>query len=251
MEKKSKFIPPNKIKLILETDTSIEYFAMSTTIDPVTFLPVSNPDFERLIGVLNQPIGGIHDYIFVSPKNASSLADIATGESLQDLNGVISTGNGKDNVDLSASEGTNLVFTGNGMDSVTGGSGDDAINTGNARDLLCGGDDGGLFSRAIDPVSLATTINIQVGDMLTGGKGSDTFLYSSGDGVDLINDFKVGLDTLILKDIRRDDLLYFVDDGDLHLGVNDGSGGFAQDSLIILKDISDFEEFIGRSTLFI
>jgi uncharacterized repeat protein (TIGR01451 family) len=82
-------------------------------------------------------------------------------------------------VDRSAETTAQSITTGDGNDTVVGGSAGDTISTGDGDDVITGG--------AGD-------------DQLIGGDDADQFIFGLGDGNDVIEDFSIGLDMLILND---------------------------------------------------
>lgn len=83
----------------------------------------------------------------------------------------LKAGGGSDT--LEGNDGQDVLFAGSGDDSIYGGVGDDTVNGGAGDDVIRGG----------------------VGnDALTGGDGADVFVFGSGFGSDLINDFDLGSD---------------------------------------------------------
>src|SRR5262245_35834990 len=123
--------PPLKTALELVTTLDDPHFALS-----------ADADFASLISQLVTLPGGPYDYAYVT-TNASTPGIIKIGDDLAGLNGLIATGNGKDDIDLSNSTGNNLVYAGNGVDKVTGGQGNDIEYGGNGKDTLAGGTDNG------------------------------------------------------------------------------------------------------------
>src|SRR5262245_60071026 len=123
----AKHPPPLKTAIELVAALDDPHFALS-----------SDPDFASLISDLGTLPGGPYDYAYVT-TNASTPGIIKIGDYLADLNGLIATGNGKDDIDLSNSTGNNLVYAGNGVDKVTGGQGDDIVFGENGKDNLSGG----------------------------------------------------------------------------------------------------------------
>jgi hypothetical protein len=120
--------PPHK--------TSLELTLAST--DPNLALS-ADADFASLIAALGPlPVDPGFDYAYVT-TNASAPGIIRIGDDLEGLNGIIATGNGKDDIDLSGSTGDNLIFAGNGVDKVVAGAGADFIFGGNGKDDLGGG----------------------------------------------------------------------------------------------------------------
>lgn len=196
--------------------------------------------------------GGPYDYAFVSTA-ASAAGNITIGDSLAALNGIIATGNGKDNINLSNSTGANVVIAGNGVDTVVGGSGSENISGGNGKDTITGGADTGVFSQTVDatdPQNPITTTTFTAGDLLSGGEGKDTFHYSFGDGVDEITDFRLGQDKLVLHGIDEADLVTFVSDGDLYIGISDGLGGMAANSMIRVDNVTNVDAMLDKGLLF-
>jgi len=266
MPKKS---PPHNTQLVLETTLVDPNFALAEIIDPILLTPIPNPAFAALIDPLGTLPGGPYDYAYVS-KRASTPGKIEVGDSLESLNGIISTGNGKDVIDLSGSTGNNLVYSGNGVDKVAGGAGNDmifgqngndelkggagndAINGGNGKDTLIGGQDTGVFSNAIDPITGLAVFSFTAGDVLTGGKGSDTFHFKLGDGVDHITDFRVRQDTLELEGIAQAQLQSLTVGGDLYIGLDDGAGGLLTNSVIRIDGVTDIDTLLNsQSILFV
>lgn len=69
-------------------------------------------------------------------------------------------------------------------DTLIGGSGKDTLNGGKGNDSLNGG------------AGVDTLIGGKGNDTLTGGKGKDVFVYSNGDGKDVITDYTAGQDKI-------------------------------------------------------
>jgi len=103
-------------------------------------------------------------------QNGTKGNDTLTGNAGNDfLNG----GNGNDS--LIGNAGNDILIGGNGTDFLVGSAGNDLLNGDNGSDTLRGG----LGS-----------------DTLTGGNGQDIFVFASGEGIDTINDFKLGTDQI-------------------------------------------------------
>lgn len=259
MSKKS---PPASQTLLLEDTLINPKFALASAVDPVSGLPTANVDFETLIANLGVLPGGPYDYAYIGPKAASAPGKISVGTSLEALNGIITTGNGKNDIDISNSTGNNLVFSGNGNDKIKGGegadmlfgqngkdeleggNGNDVLDGGNGRDTLRGGDDAGTFSNA-------TELSIVAGDVLSGGNGPDFFYYELGDGVDQITDFKVGADTLVLEGVTLDQVLTATDGTNLYIGFNDGAGGWVADQVIEIMGVTDINALFNGNDIIV
>ena len=80
----------------------------------------------------------------------------------------------------------NTIRGGSGVDTIYGGSGNDSILGNNGNDKLYG--DAGVD----------TLIGGKGSDTLTGGGGRDVFIYSTGDGNDVITDYTAGQDKIKL-----------------------------------------------------
>jgi Ca2+-binding RTX toxin-like protein len=92
----------------------------------------------------------------------------------------ITEGTSGDDSGLAGSADADLVQGFGGDDSLSGGAGNDQLEGGNGHDSLSGG----------------------VGsDTLIGGRGNDTYLFSAGDGQDVIDNVGGGNDTLRFEDI--------------------------------------------------
>lgn len=104
--------------------------------------------------------------------------------------------------DVYTKAGNDIVNFGNGSDIVHGESGDDTLSASGGNDTL----DGGLGN-----------------DILNGGTGNDSYIYTLGDGNDLITDTG-GVDTLVLNGISLLKNIGFNFDGnDLILSMEDAA----------------------------
>ena len=94
---------------------------------------------------------------------------------------------------VNAKAGNDTVVFGNGADTVSGAAGDDVLSTQGGNDTLNGG----------------------IGnDTLNGGTGNDTYLYTLGDGNDVVFDTG-GLDTLLLNGVALSDIDVRLENNDL------------------------------------
>jgi Ca2+-binding RTX toxin-like protein len=256
--------PPQATQLVLESTLVSPLFAMADS-DPNPLVTVPNPAFDALIAPLGVLPGGPYDYAFVSGR-ASYPGRIDVGASLDALNGIIATGNGKDTIDLAGSTGDHLVFAGNGIDKATGGlgidimfgqngndqlqggGGNDSLDGGNGKDVLEGGTDLGTATVTVT-TGLPPVVTMVVGDVLTGGKGPDTFIYALGDGVDRITDFRVGQDELVLEGITQAQLVSTTDGTSLYIGIDDGAGGWVADSLIQVDGVTSLAALLNSQSI--
>lgn len=257
--------PPHLTELVLEQTLIDQYFALADS-DPDPFIVTPNPAFDFLIASLGSIPGGPYDFAYVT-KQASTPGKIVVGDSLESLSGIVSTGNGKDNIDLGSSLGNNFVRSGNANDSVKGGGGNDLVfgqngndvlaggagndnlDGGNGKDTLTGGTDAGTFSNAPDPLTSVMTLSFSVGDILAGGSGKDTFIYTLGDGVDELTDFRPRQDTLRLVGIDQDDLISTTDGTNLYIGFDDGAGGWTANSVIRIDGVTNLNTLIDDGSL--
>lgn len=115
-------------------------------------------------------------------SDGTSLA-IESLQSVSDGNDLLLYENTAVNLDLLGGDDT--VTSGNTNDIIVGGSGNDTLSSGSGNDTLSGGrgDDTLLAGEGNDTLSGAEGI-----DTLYGGSGDDLYLYSRGDGKDIIID---------------------------------------------------------------
>lgn len=118
-------------------------------------------------------------------------ADTISGGGGQD---VIFGNGGRD--DLSGGGGKDRIDGNGGRDMLSGGGGKDALNGGGGKDML----DGGGGKDALDGGGGRDTLEGGRGkDELTGGGGRDFFLFSTGDGIDTITDFRDRQDRIMIE----------------------------------------------------
>ncbi|WP_179381779.1 serine hydrolase [Jannaschia marina] len=145
---------------------------------------------------------------------------------------------------LAGGHGDDRILGGTGRDLLDGRSGDDSLDGGAGRDLLYGrcGDDrleGGAGRDLLRGGDGADTLVGGSGrDNLFGGNGADVFVFSKGDGKDLIVDFDAREDRLDLSGTG----LGFEDltlrwSGDTYLEVEYGTG-----ELIVLGELGALDE---------
>ena len=174
--------PPHRTNLELTT-------ALAAT-DPNLAL-AADTDFASLISQVELLLGQLktvidtdvinpndYDYVYAATK-ASTPGIITIGDDLAGLNGIIATGNGKDDINLANSTGDNLVLAGNGIDKVMGGTGEDIIFGGNGNDNLSGG----AGDDQLDGGNGVDVLNGNDGnDLLSGGQGKDTLTGGTDEG---------------------------------------------------------------------
>ncbi|MCB2127532.1 MAG: hypothetical protein KDE03_00270 [Rhodobacteraceae bacterium] len=91
--------------------------------------------------------------------------------------------------------GDNYFWGGFGADNMRGAAGNDTLEGEDGDDTLDGGaDNDRLFGGAGNDWITGGTGN----DQMTGGADSDSFVFSAGDGDDVIHDFEIGVDHMVL-----------------------------------------------------
>lgn len=101
--------------------------------------------------------------------------------------------------------GADLIFASGGADSVTGGDGADTLFGGSENDTITGGrgsDEifGGSGDDWIHGNNSSDTLRAGTGDdMISGGAGADSFVFRAGHGDDVVEDFNLADDTLVLN----------------------------------------------------
>ena len=106
---------------------------------------------------------------------------------------------------INGTTGSDTLNGGNGDDTLSGDSGADTLNGGNGNDALFGGRgrdtlNGGKGDDFLDGGNWIDTLDGGAGnDFLIGGNGTDTFVFESGDGHDIIDDFTSGDDKVDLS----------------------------------------------------
>ncbi|AMJ61176.1 Hint domain-containing protein [Bosea sp. PAMC 26642] len=129
-------------------------------------------------------------------------------------------GSGDD--DLSGGQGTDKIYGGSGDDALTGGQGADALFGDSGDDSLFGGEggdelNGGQGDDALFGGQGADVLNGGANDgsddILSGGSGSDTFVFDGDFGGDIITDFSAN-DKIDLTSYLGSDEVTFDSDGD-------------------------------------
>jgi len=112
--------------------------------------------------------------VYIDLLTKSGVGGDAQGDTLDGIDKVI----GSSFNDTLVADDSGIVFEGGaGHDYLVGGAGLDVLNGGTGDDTIEGG-------RGLD--------------VLTGGAGADYFIFSRGDGPDLLTDFQQGIDKIVL-----------------------------------------------------
>ncbi|MBU4407853.1 MAG: putative Ig domain-containing protein, partial [Proteobacteria bacterium] len=131
--------------------------------------------------------------------------------------------------------GTDTLYGGAGDDELYGYGGDDYLDGGNDQDYLAGGSGndtllGGagndtLYGDSIDtPVALQGDDTLYGGagnDILVGRGGSDTYIFSRGDGQDTINDSGGAADTIRFVDAVTSEVRVTRDQANIYLAIGE------------------------------
>ena len=142
-------------------------------------LSVSDSRSTQSNNVLN---GGAGDDLIIDGDNDA----LIVGETGND---VILARRGRDNI--LAGAGDDGVNGGAGNDRISGEAGDDELEGGDGNDLIVGGNGSDLI-RGLEGI-----------DTLTGGEGADFFYLIPGTGRDMITDFELGIDKLVIAPTSR------------------------------------------------
>lgn len=155
--------------------------------------------------------------VAAEPTIGTRHRDTALGSAGADL---IDSGDGKDKI--TGRGGDDTLISGGGSDEVTGHEGDDLLIGGAGADLLLGGlGDDTLFGNDGDDHLIGGPGDDELVagrgyDRLAGGSGADTFLVTDRNDIVEIEDFKTGVDRLVIDALvvyDFDDLTLVTDDG--------------------------------------
>ena len=124
--------------------------------------------------------------------------DTVSGDAGDDL---LTGGIGNDTMDggagddiINGGDGDDVIAGGDGADVITAGSGNDVVDAGEGDDTVDAGDGGDTLAGGLGADVLIGGAGADVlaggagADRLTGGLGADTYLYTLGDGNDVITD---------------------------------------------------------------
>lgn len=191
-------------------------------------------------------------------------------------NDVLSGGTGVDTIDggdgddtISGGTGNDVLFGDTGNDHIDGGTGSDDIHGGAGDDILIGaggndtiaGDDGndsiygdsgndtltgGTGNDYLEGKAGVDSLSGGTGDdTLVGGQGNDTYLFSKGDGVDVVNDQgKVAdhMDTIRFgTGVTTQDVAFYMQGNDLYLSQGAGDSIQVTDQSTTTSKIEKFE----------
>ena len=191
-------------------------------------------------------------------------------------NDTLSGGTGADTIDggdgddtISGGTGNDVLFGGIGNDHIDGGVGSDDIHGGAGDDILIGaggndtiaGDDGndsiygdtgndtltgGTGNDYLEGKAGVDSLSGGTGDdTLVGGQGNDTYLFSKGDGVDVVNDQgKVSdhMDTIRFgSGVTTQDVAFYMQGNDLYLSQGAGDSIQVTDQSTTTSKIEKFE----------
>lgn len=191
-------------------------------------------------------------------------------------NDVLSGGTGTDTIDggdgddtISGGTGNDVLFGDTGNDHIDGGTGSDDIHGGAGDDILIGaggndtiaGDDGndsiygdtgndtltgGTGNDYLEGKAGVDSLSGGTGnDTLVGGQGNDTYLFSKGDGVDVVNDqgrVADHMDTIRFgSGVTVQDVAFYMQGNDLYLSQGAGDSIQVTDQATTTSKIEKFE----------
>ncbi|MEX5565352.1 Ig-like domain-containing protein, partial [Pseudophaeobacter sp. 1A16562] len=150
------------------------------------------------------------DGSFVYTPSAFFAGEDSFEYTLSDGYGGTDTGNATITVaalegDTAGTDGADLMVFGNGTQVLLGLAGDDTISSGNAEDTLAGGGGNDILSGGNgDDLMFGDSGNdILTGgrgeDTLSGGSGADQFVFGKSGGFDVVTDFELGVDQLVVE----------------------------------------------------
>jgi hypothetical protein len=194
---------------VANTDSATTAQNTAVTLEASTLLANdtdANGDRLSLTGVSNPVNGSVtfsnNNVIFTPSTNFTGNASF--NYSMSDGFGGTSSANvsvavggtqigGSGNDTLTGTAGNDSLNGGNGNDSLIGNAGNDTLIGGNGTDFLVGSAGNDLLNGDNGNDTLRGGLG---NDTLTGGNGQDIFVFASGEGIDTINDFKLGTDKI-------------------------------------------------------
>ena len=177
-------------------------------------------------------IGGLGNDTLIGGKEADSLNGGDDHDSLKGNSGN-DTLEGADGDDyLHGGSGQDYLYGDLGNDTLIGGKNDDYLYGGEGDDLLQASSDRNIFYGGSGNDTLIGGKNDDYldgglgNDLLIGGKGRDTFALAANSGIDLIVDFQINLDSIVLLD----------DFSNSDLTITQGTGDFSNDAILSLTN---------------
>jgi len=96
---------------------------------------------------------------------------------------------------ISAGTGDDSIYGGSNSDTISGGAGDDLVKGDTGSDYLLGDEGNDTLKGWTGDDTLTGGAGV---DDLTGGVGVDTFIIAVGDGHDIVRDFEIGVDKIVV-----------------------------------------------------
>lgn len=221
------FDPVTKTLRYVADDDSFDALAPGATfVDRFTYT-ITDGNGLTSTGTVEVTVTGVDDTLRLDGGTGNDRLTGAAGED------VLIGGSGNDV--LSGLDGLDQLDGGTGNDQLFGGTGGDRLDGGSGNDLLFGQDGadrldgGGGNDQLFGGEGLDRLAGGGGNDELSGGDGADLFLFGNGGGNDLIRDFDVTEDRLVLADgvsIRSTSLRDVDGDGirDLQISFTKGGG---------------------------
>ncbi len=171
--------------------------------------------------------GGAGDDVLEGDDGDDQLFGGAGNDELEGNDGDDYLDGGSGNDELEGDKGNDQLFGGAGNDELEGDEGDDYLDGGSGNDELEGdkGNDqlfGGAGNDELEGDEGDDYLDGGSGnDELEGGKGNDTYQFNRGYDSDWIDGEKKGDDTVMFADVNHDELWFWRNNDDLHIGILD------------------------------
>lgn len=195
-------------------------------------------------GTTTVTVDGYTEYNIVEGTDGADTLVAGDGKDMLDGgagNDTLLSGGGNDMVD--AGDGNDRVVAGDGDDMVEGGAGNDVLMGGAGNDAL----HGGAGNDQLNGGAGNDTLNGGKGnDVMTGGSGADTFVFASGDGRDVITDFRAGSQGEDVVQLSKDvfaDYQALISSGALTDGENGAQIAFNDGSSVTFNGVK-VEQFV-------
>lgn len=153
---------------------------------------------------------------------------------------------GAGNDDIRGGDGNDIILGEKGVDQLYGGAGNDVIDGGLDADIAFGGigDDmlhGGFANDALyGEIGTDLLVGGRGDDTLDGGNDNDVYLYTSGDGLDTIEDTD-GTNTLFFSDLNSSDIASINQVGDDLVITIDSLNGVTVSDQFTTEGLTDIE----------